>query len=122
MMKKFIFILVMAVIAFLFWDLGPHYTYTNLDPIDTIPKELRRIGQCESEFRQFNDDGSVLRGKINNQDVGIFQINEYYWLEESIRLGYDIYTRDGNIGMAKHIYRVYGTAPWNWSKHCWGVE
>lgn len=41
------------------------------------------ISRCESQFRQYEKDGSVLRGRVNNMDVGIFQINEYYHLERS---------------------------------------
>lgn len=78
------------------------------------------IARCESHFRQFDKNGNVLRGEINKQDVGIFEINEYYHLKESKRLGYDIYTIEGNIGYARYTYDKQGTRPWNWSKPCWG--
>lgn len=83
---------------------------------------MEKIAWCESRQRQFNIDGTVLRGAINSQDVGYFMINEYYWLDKSIELGYDIYTLKGNKEMAMWIYERQGTTPWNWSKPCWGAE
>ena len=79
---------------------------------------MRLIAQCESSMRQFNPDGSVLRGRVNPKDVGLFQINEYYHLADSIRLGYDIYTLEGNIGYAEHLVETQGFRPWIHSNNC----
>ena len=79
-----------------------------------------RIAYCESRFRQFNPDGSVHRGRINPKDAGVFQINEPWHLENANRLGFDIYSLDGNIGYARHLYERRGTADWKWSRPCWG--
>lgn len=86
------------------------------------PRVLIEIAKAESELRQFNKDGSVLRGYINPDDVGIFQINEYFWLEKSKELGLDIYSAKGNVEMAIWIFMHHGTDPWNWSKSKWGKE
>ncbi len=83
------------------------------------PELAVRIASCEGGLRQFNDDGSVLRGKQNNKDVGIFQINEKYHLAESIKRGIDIYSIDGNIDYALDLLKREGSKPWNWSKDCW---
>lgn len=80
---------------------------------------MNKIAFCESELRQYSDDGSVLRGWQNPKDVGIFQINEKYHLETSIRLGFDIYTKEGNIAYAKHLYNKNGTKDWSASAYCW---
>jgi len=77
------------------------------------------IARCESKFRQWEDNGTVLRGKINKKDVGLFQINEKYHLKASKRLGMDIHTVEGNIAYAKYLYKKEGSTPWNWSGHCW---
>ncbi len=81
---------------------------------------LKKIAWCESRNRQFNLDGTILRGEINPQDVGKYQINEHYHLEDSQRLGMDIYTLAGNTEYAKYLYSKQGSKPWNWSKKCWG--
>lgn len=75
--------------------------------------------QEESGFRQFNDDGSILRGEVNPKDVCAFQINEDYWLEKAKELGHDIYTLNGCIEMALVIYKERGLDAWNTLK---GVE
>lgn len=81
---------------------------------------LKRIAFCESQKRQFDETtGTVLRGHINSQDVGVMQINEKYHLETSKKLGLDIYTLEGNIDYAKHLYGTQGVKPWIHSSHCW---
>ena len=78
-----------------------------------------RIASCESGLRQFNMDGTVLRGVINPKDIGVFQINTDYHLEEAERLGIDIFTTKGNLEYAYVLYINEGTKPWNWSAGCW---
>ena len=84
------------------------------------PAVMVEIARCESRFRQFNADGSVLRGTVNPKDVGLFQINERYWLKKSKELDYDIYAERGNIEMALWLYKKNGTRDWSASKPCWG--
>jgi len=78
------------------------------------------IARCESTFRQFKADGSLLRGIVNSKDVGAFQINEKYHLADSLRLGYNIHILEGNMQMARRLYERNGTRDWNASKPCWG--
>lgn len=78
------------------------------------------IAKCESHFRQFNKDGDVYRGKENDHDVGVMQVNEDFHLSVSKKLGFDIYTLDGNMEYARYLYEKEGTAPWSSSKPCWG--
>lgn len=80
---------------------------------------LAEIARCESTFRQYNTDGSVLRGKVNSDDVGVMQINEYYHAESAVRLGYNVYTLEGNLAFGKRLYEKYGTSPWSASAPCW---
>lgn len=86
---------------------------------------LKRIASCESwgtpykEPRQFLSDGSVLKGVINPTDIGLAQINEPTWGTTAKKLGYDIYTADGNLKMAIYIYDHYGSSPWVYSEGCW---
>lgn len=80
---------------------------------------LKRIAACESETRQFNTDGTVLRGWMNPLDVGLMQINEKYHLSTATKLGYDIHTLEGNADYAKYLYDTQGVKPWVHSSHCW---
>jgi hypothetical protein len=80
---------------------------------------MYRIAQCESRFRQFDASGEVLRGLVNPLDRGVYQINEKYWLEESLKLNIDIYDTTGNIDMARHILKVQGVGAWAASQDCW---
>jgi len=81
---------------------------------------MRKIAYCESRNRQFDKDGSVIRGVVNSRDVGIFQINEKYHLSDSKKMGLNIHTVEGNLEYAKYLYEKQGTRPWNSSKPCWG--
>jgi hypothetical protein len=86
------------------------------------PELAVSIARCESTLRQFNPDGTLLRGMVTPSDVGIFQINEQYHLERSRELGYDIYTLDGNVGYALWLMKREGTKHWNWSRDCWSPQ
>lgn len=95
--------------------------------LDLVP-ELIPICACESSYEgtkygtpmQFEKDGTTIRsGRVNPKDKGYCQINEYYWLDVAVKLGYDIYTPEGNVKMANHIYGINGTKDWSWSRKCW---
>jgi len=98
----------------------------HAEQIQLNPKLLSVCG-CESTGdpssppRQFNDDGSVLRGKENPKDIGMCQINEYWNGEEAKKLGFDIYTEEGNIKMANYLFETRGFKPWGASRSCWRV-
>jgi hypothetical protein len=78
------------------------------------------IARCESKFRQFNADGSVLFGGAGGGMVGVFQFYDSIHRAAAAALGFDILTLEGNLGYAKHVYATFGTTPWNSAKSCWG--
>lgn len=77
------------------------------------------VAWCESRFRQFGKDGDIFRGEINNQDVGVMQINEHYHLDTANKLGINLYTLEGNLEYARYLYDKQGTQPWSSSEKCW---
>ena len=77
------------------------------------------IARCESRNRQFTPTGEIIRGEVNKFDVGVMQINEKYHLEDSRKLGYDIYTIEGNTAYARYLYERQGAKPWLSSSPCW---
>jgi hypothetical protein len=87
---------------------------------------LKHIASCESwgdpnkEPREFLPDGSILRGYPNPDDIGLAQINAPLWAKTAEAHGWDIFTYQGNLAMAKWLFDQYGSKPWNWSKGCWG--
>lgn len=81
---------------------------------------MAEIAKCESRFRHYGSDGEVLRGEQVSKDRGVMQINEYYHLEDSQRLGFNIYTLEGNVAYARYLYEKQGTRPWRPSAKCWG--
>lgn len=80
---------------------------------------LAEVAKCESHFTQFTKNGKVLRGRVVPEDVGVMQINETYHLEASKKLGMDIYTLEGNMAYARHLYEKKGTKDWMASSPCW---
>ena len=80
---------------------------------------LAEVARCESTFRQVDNEGNVLRGKVNKSDVGLMQVNEYYHGERASDLGFDLLTVDGNLAYAKYLYNKEGVAPWSASAKCW---
>lgn len=87
--------------------------YFKDDPI------MVRVAWCESRFRQFEKDGSLFRGKINSNDIGVMQINTYYHEKTAARMNLDLTTTEGNMAYAKYLYDREGTTPWNSSSACW---
>jgi len=79
------------------------------------------IARCESHFRQFDANGNVIRGIVDKGDIGVMQINERYQGSTAKVLGLDIYTVEGNVAYAKHLYNEQGLKPWSASKPCWSV-
>lgn len=80
---------------------------------------LADVAKCESEYRQFDKNGQVLRGMQNSQDVGVMQINEFYHKATAQKLGLDLHTLEGNMAYARYLYEKEGTRPWNYSSACW---
>jgi hypothetical protein len=80
---------------------------------------MAEIARCESTFRHTLSNGTVLRGRVDNADVGVMQINERYHLATANKYGIDIQTIDGNLAYARYLYNKQGTQPWNASAPCW---
>lgn len=80
---------------------------------------LIAVAQCESQMRQFDASGGVLRGIKDTDDTGVFQINRRYHLKAAQALGIDIDTLEGNVEYAEILYKANGLADWQASKYCW---
>ena len=103
----------------------------NKQAYEDLRPTLLPVCSCESSYegnatsipQQFEQDGITVRtGRINSDDIGMCQINTYYHLEDSQKMGIDIYTAEGNVEYANHLYDTQGVTPWNWSSHCWWSE
>ena len=81
---------------------------------------LADIAGCESHFRQYSKSGTVLRGEVVREDVGLMQINETYHKDIADKLGLDLNTMQGNMAYGRYLYDKQGPTPWNSSKACWG--
>ena len=86
---------------------------------DAVPLVLRKIAFCESSDRHFDEEGDVIRGKVNPDDIGRYQINIVMWGKDAKKLGHDIFSEAGNLQMALYLYEKQGTKPWHWSRKCW---
>lgn len=82
---------------------------------------LIKVAKCESDMRQFDENGKILRGRANSDDVGVMQINEKYHLEDSKKMGIDIYTLEGNLKYGMYLYKEQGVSPWKASSPCWNT-
>lgn len=73
--------------------------------------------QCESGYRQYNEDGTVLVSSTS--DIGIGQLNAPTWRSVAKGVGIDITQPVGNLLWTKVLYDSQGLKPWNSSKKCW---
>jgi len=83
---------------------------------------LKRIIQAESNWRQFDKNGDVLRGQKNFQDIGLCQINEKYHIQEAEALKTNIYTPEGNIAYCVALFAKESGKPWVWSIKSHGIK
>lgn len=79
---------------------------------------------AESDFNQFEENGvSVYRRRATpdnpeRHDVGICQVNEDYWFQDSMTLAestgqdYSLYTLEGNLWMSIWIFKNRGPLQW----------
>jgi hypothetical protein len=126
-MKTFIVSIVLAFNALT--PTQEPYEVINEDPlpievqIEQVFKEnakiMKQVAFCESSLNHYDQNGKVLRGKVDSRDSGLYQINEFYHLEKSKELGLDIYTPEGNIKYAKYLLDTQGLQPWSASRKCW---
>lgn len=80
------------------------------------------VARCESTFRHTLDDGSVLRGRVDNRDTGVMQINTFYHERTAQTLGLNLEDLFDNMEYARYLYERQGTQPWNASAPCWNRE
>src|SRR5882724_2036807 len=80
-------------------DNAPKVTVQNRQAVESYLKIeyadtpiLVDIARCESEFRQYDQNGNLIRGRVNNDDVGVMQINEKYHADTAAKLGFDLHT------------------------------
>jgi len=83
---------------------------------------LLAVASCEGKWRQWEEDGTPLKGDINPLDTGVFQVNLKYHGERAKELGIDLGSLQGNTDYALLLYKEQGLTPWNWSKHCWDPQ
>lgn len=83
---------------------------------------LAEISRCESTFKHYDKKGNIIRGIVNDKDVGVMQINEYYHSDTAEKLGYDLHSVEGNLAYAKYLYEKFGSQPWSASSPCWGEK
>ena len=83
---------------------------------------LAEIARCESRFRHYDSDGNIIRGIVNQSDVGVMQINTYYHGDSADAFGFDLFTLNGNLEYARNLYEREGSTPWSASEFCWGKD
>lgn len=78
------------------------------------------VARCESGWRQFKEDGSVLMSHYGTDDAGVFQINKVH-LPELKLLNLDRNKTLDNIAFARVLYDRNGLRDWEASRvTCWG--
>lgn len=81
---------------------------------------MAEVARCESTFTHHIADGSVLRGKVDQRDTGVMQINKYYHEQTAINMGLDVEDFYDNLAYARNLYERQGVQPWSASQPCWG--
>lgn len=115
---------IVAILALAFAFGGAFYSTETItvsaNTIELASPILERIASCESHGHQLNPSGQVLLNVNNNGtvDIGRYQINSIHEAEAT-KLGYDLFTLEGNSAYAKYLYSTRGTSDWSSSAKCW---
>lgn len=83
---------------------------------------LVAIARCESHFRHYREDGSLLTNEQGTSATGVMQIMASVHESEAAKLGLSIRDFYGNLAYARHLYDTEGTTPWEASRYCWGSD
>lgn len=78
------------------------------------------VSRCESGWRHYKEDGTVLRGVVDPRDSGAMQVNKGYHEKAAQSMGLDVDVLEDNLAYARHLYETQGLQPWSSSKPCWG--
>jgi len=78
----------------------------------------RNIIFCESGF----DPNALNTNAVVGEDVGLFQLNSYYWQKQMALNGWNIYIVEENIEAGMWLLSTEGSQPWLWSKKCWSYR
>ena len=77
------------------------------------------VARCESTFRHYLEDGSVLQGRVDPRDTGVMQINKHYHLDTAEAMGLNVENIYDNMEYARYLYDRQGLQPWSASAPCW---
>ena len=74
---------------------------------------MHRVAKGESGYQQWYPDGSLVTGRVDPDDKGLFQINARYWGEDAERLGLDYENNIiDNVLMARYVMDTQGITAW----------
>jgi len=88
------------------------------DKYNVDEKLARDIIYCESRFVP----DALNKKAVVGEDVGLFQLNSYYWQDNMALNGWNIYNIEDNIEAGMWLLSISGSDPWLWSKFCWSVR
>ncbi len=83
---------------------------------------MAEIARCESTFRHYLNDGSVLRGRVDSADTGVMQINKRYHQGAANAMNLDLDNLYDNMAYARYLYNKQGLQPWSASAPCWNRQ
>lgn len=78
-----------------------------------------RIIQCESGGVAEAKNINYIDGIPWSEDVGYWQINNYFHEESLALLGWDIYNPEDNLEAGFFLLSTQGLQPWDASSFCW---
>jgi len=120
------FFLLLLIIAGNVMAFTERTVYTSNETIKTImlvdesrPDILRKIAECESGDSHFDNEGNVIRGLVDSNDTGRYQINKKFWGSTAMKMGLNLEDEMDNYRFALYLLNNYGSVPWVHSSKCW---
>lgn len=78
---------------------------------------LKEVIKCESNWRQYKDDGQLI---VSSGNIGLGQINKFAHETTYKSLGFNPEDPYDNLNFTVYLYKRDGLNPWQkWSGACW---
>ena len=103
-------------------DISPELYHLIEAHFGTSTPQAIEVAWCESNLRQYNANGAVLRGRENPNDIGVFQINYWIHRKEIEKQALDVTKVEDNVKFAAFLWQRNEWRDWKWSAKCHGLR
>jgi len=94
--------------------------YRLADEYEVNPELAIAIISCEgARYKTLGNNQNHKNGVWWSEDIGYFQVNDYFHLKTATKMGLDIYDDTDNLEYGIWLLKTQGVRHWKASAKCW---